>query len=211
MIDGKFCFAKRDELSVLRRILNNEKTSDIAVKNGFATLCDGIFINDFKCESKFIIDAVKASKGVYRKIFYPYDRNGKILTEKELRNDGIWDYLIKNKARLEARAMSDKEPFYAFGRSQAIKDTYKDKLAINTLIRDENDLKFSFVKSGAGIYGGLYVTSLKTPLEKIRDALKSREFASFIKLLGKYKSGGYYTFSSKDVKAFLDFKFGEKR
>ena len=211
LIDGKFCFAKRDELGVLRRILNNEKTSDIAVKNGFATLCDGVFINDFKCESKFVIDAVKASKGVCRKIFYPYDKNGKILTEKELRNDEIWDYLIKNKARLEARAMSDKEPFYAFGRTQAIKDTYKDKLAINTLIRDENDLKFSFVKSGAGVYGGLYVTSLKTPLEKIRDALKSREFASFIKLLGKYKSGGYYTFSSKDVKAFLDFKFGEKR
>ena len=59
--------------------------------------------------------------------------------------------------------MSDKEPFYAFGRSQAI------------------------------------------------NTLKGREFASFIKLLGKYKSGGYYTFSSKDVKAVLDFKFGEKR
>ena len=107
--------------------------------------------------------------------------------------------------------MSDKEPFYAFGRTQAIKDTYKDKLAINTLIRDENDLKFSFAKSGVGVYGGLYVPSLKTSLEKIRDALKGREFESFIKLLGKYKRGGYYTFSSKDVKAFLDFKFGEKR
>ena len=98
--------------------------------------------------------------------------------------------------------MSDKEPFYAFGRTQAIKDTYKDKLAINTLIRDENDLKFSFVKSGVGVYGGLYVTSLKTPLEKIRDALKGREFASFIKLLSKYKSSGYYSFRQRTLKRF---------
>jgi len=30
-------------------------------------------------------------------------------------------------------------------------------------------------------------------------------------LLGKYKNGGYFTFSSKDVKAFLDYVFAEKK
>ncbi|MFG6319101.1 MAG: hypothetical protein K1W33_04465 [Clostridia bacterium] len=36
------------------------------------------------------------------------------------------------------------------------------------------------------------------------------EFGEYVSLLGKYKSGGYYTFSSKDVKTYLDYKIGKK-
>ena len=39
-----------------------------------------------------------------------------------------------------------------------------------------------------------------------KNALMSDDFVAYISLLGKYKSGGYYTFSSKDVKAYLDYK-----
>lgn len=42
----------------------------------------------------------------------------------------------------------------------------------------------------------------------IVNVLKNNEFYIYISLLGKYKSGGYYTYSTKDVKTYLDYKLG---
>ena len=94
----------------------------------------------------------------------------------------------------------------SFGRSQAINDTFKDKLTVNTLIRTVSDLKFVKAGAGVGVYGGLYITSDTIPFDSIINVLKSNEFIKYVSLLGKYKSGGYYTFSSKDLKSFLDYK-----
>ena len=105
---------------------------------------------------------------------------------------------------------SDEKYWYAFGRSQALKDTYRDKLSINTLLRTINDWKIILAPKGTGVYSGLYITSKTISYEAIENALKSEEFISYITLLGKYKSGGYYTFSSKDVKSYLDYKFAYK-
>ena len=99
------------------------------------------------------------------------------------------------------------EYWYAFGRSQAIIDTFRDKMAINSLLRTEEDFKFTNAPSGTGVYGGLYIISDTISFEEISKVLKTKEFMSYISLLGKYKSGGYYTYSSKDVKRYLDYKF----
>ena len=101
--------------------------------------------------------------------------------------------------------------WYAFGRSQAINDTYKNKLAINQLLRDKNDLKFVYAQLGVGVYGGLYILSPTISFDEIKKALCSDEFSVYISLLAKYKSGGYYTFSSKDLKKYLDYKFAYER
>lgn len=212
-ISGDFYFAEKSKLSVLSKIYSNDKKCDISVKNGYATLCDDVFINDFNFDSRFIIPVVKASKGEYKKIFFPYGKDGCLLDETVIKtDDNIYGYLLDNKDRLIKRSNEkDKEKYwYAFGRSQAIKDTYKDKLAINTLLRDETDFKFVDVPAGTGVYSGLYLVSESIPFEEIKNALKSKEFAEYISLLGKYKSGGYYTFSSKDVKAYLDYKFADR-
>ena len=75
------------------------------------------------------------------------------------------------------------------------------------MLRNESDFKFTKAPPGTGVYGGLYITSNTISLDDISSALKTEEFMSYITLLSKYKSGGYYTFSSKDVKRFLDYKF----
>ena len=97
--------------------------------------------------------------------------------------------------------------WYAYGRSQAINDTFRNKMAINSLLRTEHDFKFTDAPPGTGVYGGLYIISDSVPLDEISKALKTKEFMAYICLLGKYKSGGYYTYSSKDVKRYLDYKF----
>ncbi len=209
-ISDNYHFASKEALDVLKRIYGNCEKSDISVKNGYATLCDPVFINDFDFVSPFLIPVIKASKGIRQTIFYPYDKSGLLAEEAELKNDApLYEYLSDNKERLlkRSREKDDDQYWYAFGRSQAIHDTFCEKMTLNSLIRNEEDLKFASAPAGTGVYGGLYVISKTIPLEEIAKVLRTKEFITYVSLLGKYKSGGYYTFSSKDVKRYLDYKF----
>lgn len=209
-IANNYYFAKINELKLLQRIFFNYGKCNISVKNGYATLCDDIFIHDFKFDSKYIIPVIKSSKGTEQRIFFPYDEKGCLISESILREEtALFQYLLENKAKLTKRSneKDSNKYWYAFGRSQAIMDTYKNKLSINALLRTKDDFKFVVAPAGTGVYGGLYIVSDTIPIEEIIKVLKTDEFVAYISLLGKYKSGGYYTFSSKDVKAFLDYKF----
>ena len=85
-------------------------------------------------------------------------------------------------------------------------DVWKNKIAINTLLRTEQDLKIEEVKAGEGLYSGLYIVSeLDIPIEDIKGLLVTKDFAKYISLLKKYKSGGYYTFNSKDVQQYINY------
>ena len=209
-IAGNFYFSKKENLKTMKKIQSNFCKCDIEVKNGYATLCDDVFVNDFEFESPYIIPAVKSSKGQRKKILFPYDKECRLIPEEELKKDkNVYKYLSANKEKLLKRSneKDSKTFWYAFGRSQAISDTYRDKVAINSLIRNKDDFKFTEAPAGTGVYGGLYIISDTIPAKQILEALKSDEFINYIALIGKYKSGGYYTYSSKDVKAYLDYKF----
>ncbi|MGL4950421.1 MAG: hypothetical protein ACRC4M_01070 [Mycoplasma sp.] len=41
--------------------------------------------------------------------------------------------------------------------------------------------------------------------QDILNKIKSQDFIEYISLLGKYKAGGYYTFSTKDLKSFVSY------
>lgn len=208
-ISNNFYFSKRENLALLKKIFFNLGHCDIQVKNGYATLCDSVFIKTFEFNSKYIIPIIKASKGQWAQAFYPYDQNGKLIKEEVLKDDrDLYDYLLGQREKLLNRSCDNKHNgWYAFGRSQAINDTFKDKVAINTLLKTSNDVKLTMSPSGSGVYSGLYLISKTFDIEEIKKVLKTQEFVEYVSLLGKYKSGGYYTFSSKDLKAFLDYKF----
>lgn len=210
-INTNFYFSTKENLKVLKNILNNLKKADVFIKNGYATLADTVFIGDFEFKSKYIIPVLKASRGKWTSIIYPYTKESKLIPESELRKDKeLYEYLLSKKDLLTKRSNENEEDqyWYAFGRSQALNDTFKDKISINALIRTSSDLKLIDVKAGSGIYSGLYIISDSIPVNKIKKALLDEEFGIYISLLGKYKSGGYYTFSSKDVKYYLDYKLG---
>ena len=208
-ISNTFYFSYKNDLRLLRKIFTNLGHCNIAVKNGYATLCDDVFVSDFNFESDYIIPVIKASTGRRLRIFYPYGLDSQLIPESELKKDNkLYQYLLARKTLLTKRS-SEKQSsnyWYAFGRSQAIGDTYKNKLTINTLLRTVGDLKLIQAPAGVGVYGGLYLVGDTVEMQAAQNALISDEFISYITLLGKYKSGGYYTFSSKDVKAFLDYK-----
>ena len=208
-ISNNFYFSTKKNLNLLKKVFFNLGECQVEVKNGYATLCDDVFIGEFKFKSDYIIPVIKASRGEQKQIIYPYDKFGKLISKNKLEKDKqLYGYLLENKGKLLNRSLENKAEnhWYAFGRSQAINDTYKDKISINSLLRTTDDLKIIFAPEGTGVYSGLYLIGSKKELEQIPVLLKSEEFLSYISLLGKYKSGGYYTFSSKDVKSYINYK-----
>lgn len=214
-INGNFYFSNKANLIKFNELLKNSIKTDICIKNGFATLADRVFINDFNdINSIFIIPVIKASSGKWTKIFYPYNENGDFISEDLIRKDKtLYDYLQLNREKLLNRSSEKKDShifWYAFGRSQGIKDTQKPKLAIGTLIKKPGDIKTTDVPPGCGVYSELYAISKTFSTNQIAKALKSSDFFEYATILGKYKSGGYYTFSSKDIKIFLDYYFSKE-
>ena len=179
------------------------------VKNGFATLADGVFIGNIPFE-QYTIDIIKASTGKWQKAFYPYDKAGKPLPKAELfAEEAISEYLNAHKEELlKGKSEEEKPLWYLYGRTQALKDVFCDKISINTIIKDKESLKIHSVKSSCGVYSGLYILT-KVPYKDICDILTGDDFIQYVKALKKYKSGGYYTFNTKDLEQYLNYTIGQ--
>lgn len=103
------------------------------------------------------IPVLKASTGKWFRCFFPYTADGAPLSENDIktRHKAAYDYLLSNKSDLMKRSIEKSGDLYLFGRSQALKDVQKDKVAVNQLIRDKSSLKINPVPRGSGVYGGL--------------------------------------------------------
>lgn len=210
---------------VIRNIIDYEiKDYDkrFIVKNGLATLKDKLFILDpddkdanvdiyvdLYCNE--IIDCVKASKGEFKYIIYPYDDSGKPLSY-----DNLCLYVRSLLERRAERLDIDiaQENWYLYGRTQAIKDVNKHRVSCNNLIRDKNDVILRELTAKTAVYSGFYIIrngmlqnreEMKLLYHQVEDALKTDLFADYVKSIGKSKNGGYYTFSTKDLEQFLNY------
>lgn len=185
-------------------------------EKGHSTVCfgqkwlgntaDKVFIGDDIPNSNITIRALKASTGKWHRCLFPYDKAGKLLPPATaLANNAVASHLENHKAQL-LKGRKETTAFYAYGRTQALADVWKPKLAVNTLIRTEKDLKIELVKAGEAVYSGLYITCAPSiPLESIQNILTDKKLTEYVKLLKKYKSGGYYTFNSKDLQQYINY------
>ena len=115
-------------------------------------------------------------------------------------------YLEENKSRLlKGRSEYEMPGWYLYGRSQAIKDVFKDKISINSIIKSPETIKLNFVPAGSGVYSGLYIVGDIGNLP-INEIIKSERFMRYVSALRKYKSGGYYTYSSKELEKYLNYE-----
>ncbi len=209
-ITGNFYFSNQKHLTELTNIRTGKAFRYVVVKNGFATLADKTFIGDFSFEEG-TIDVLKASTGKWSKCIFPYDSNGRPLPLDVIeKNEPLYKYLLEHKSMLTSgRDVENKEHWYLFGRSQAIKDVGRDKLALNTIIKDKSSIRLMKVPAGKGLYSGLYIL---TDIEEreIRELIVCDDFVEYVRMLANYKSGGYYTFASKDVEQYLNHKLSER-
>lgn len=213
-VDGKFYFSTRRNLRFLREILTfrpSKNAERFAVKNGFATLADSFFVGDAATFgfTDFTIPVVKASTGVWSRCLYPYDASGRLLPWETLSAvEAVKRYYETACKRLKQRSLTNSTAWFGFGRTQGLKDVARNKYAVNTLIRGAADLKLTPSPVGTGVYGGLYVAT-DAPFDLLKRLFNSEDFETYVSLLQKYKSGGYYAFSSKDLKTFLEFQFAK--
>lgn len=208
-IGDNFYLSSPELLIELKRIKTGNSTKYVEVKNGFATLADKVFIGDFDFDEG-TIGILKASTGKWSKCIYPYDTKGKPLPLIEfMKHRQAYEHLLANHEKLSKdRDVADDTYWYLFGRTQALKDVSSVKYAINTIIKDKGSIKLETVPMGKGLYSGLYILT-KVDFETIQNLIVSDDFIRYIKLLKNYKSGGYYTFASKDLEQYLNYKLTE--
>ena len=208
-IDGCFYLSERDALRSLHDIMSRHAECRARVKNGFATLADDVFINDAIPDSPFTITAFKASNGKSHKCFFPYDVNGKPIAETVLfSHAGIAEYMESRRDEI-LKGRRAAPGWYLYGRSQALSDVNKRKIAMNTIVKDKSSIRIREVPAGCGIYSGLYILTDES-VETITSILVSDEFMEYVSSLKKYKSGGYYTFGSKDVEKYINYKLAHE-
>lgn len=227
-VGGKFYLCDNpNTLKLIHDVFETSKVfkgvnTRIRVKNGFATLNDKFFMmDDFINENPEykdndnVLEVVKASNGETHWFFYPYDKEGKAIKdiEKEGIDKKLLDYIYE---KCDKHDVSRSETgWWLYGRTQAINDVKYDKIVVNNLIRDVEDLKIRVLENEGnkqyGVYSGYYIPIgeefFKKPITKeiIIDAIKNDDFVRYIKAVGNYKNGGYYTFSSKDLENWLNF------
>ena len=224
MIDGIIYLTDSQTLKLLTDIndYNDRHKKDknrIRVKNGFATLNDKFFIIDeYVRENGFknnIIEVTKASNCQKHYFFFPYNEEGKPMKLSDMDQDLV-EYIM-NKAYACGIDM-EKPLWYLYGRTQAINDVKYDKVALNNLIRDVDDINMIFLinlkewpqPTEKGVYSGYYILVDTINYEdkmSILRTIKTNEFVEYIKAVGKYKNGGYYTFSAKEVENWLNYVF----
>lgn len=207
-----------DTIKLLKEINKHEYPDNIKVKNGFATLNDKLFVidediqeNDQRFGIKDIIPVFKASTGEEKWMVFPYDKkNGNKPFKFEELSDVTQQYILKRAKQLHMEENGKmKGEWWLYGRSQAINDYGKgNRYAINNIIRTKEDIKFNALFHTYGVYSGFYILldeDRYTMLDCIK-CLYNDEFVNYVKVLGRYKNGGYYTFTSKDLQNFLNYK-----
>lgn len=200
----------------------NSSNKQFLVKNGLATLKDKLFIieyDDLDAQTEYyvnlynvsIIDCVKASTGKSKYIIYPYDKNGKSLKYEEL--------CLMTRGLLEERANkleidTTKKDWYLYGRTQALNDVSKYKIAVNNIIKANDDIRLTEAQKNVAVYSGFYITQVgmqqtdeanKRLKSLIEQAMTDNLFMEYLEVVGKPKNGGYYTFTTKDLEKYLNY------
>lgn len=207
-INDSLFLIKKEHIYKIKNIIEYKGEKYVSVKNGFATLCDDVFYNvDF---DDMTIDVIKSTTTKKTKCLYPYDKFGKEIDyDTVMSNDVIKDYYLKNKNKILKNKSSNDNRWIYFGRTQGLNDVYKLKYTINMIVKTCNDFKITKAKEGVGVYGGLYIlpqNKYQKYGNKLNEILKDEDIMIYIKSLKKYKSGGYYTFSSNDIEKILNYK-----
>lgn len=206
-IGGSFVFSRILNHPLFRIIFESKGSDKIpsiaTVKMGFQTSAHNVFIGKHSF-SDGCIPVIKASRGLNFSCIFPYS-NGFIQSEEQFTATApaAMAHLRTHAHMLSRRSMPLGTPWYAFGRSQGISDVFKNKVSINSMIRDGKDIRIVKAPAGTGVYNGFYIISDLSFMD-ISSVIVSSEFVQYVHLLSMYKSGGYYQFGPGDLSLFLN-------
>ena len=167
-----------------------------SLQNGIATLADKIFIqNDFSfLESDLIHPILKASTGEEKYVIVPPKSE-----EELMRFPKTYGYLLSNKNKLIARAITGKTQWFEFGRSQGLVNMNKEKIAIPTTVSFDG-LKLYRLPKDYYVYSGLYATA--NNLDQLENELRDENLLNYLIENGKPMQGNYVQISSTLLKNY---------
>lgn len=170
------------------------------VKTGVATLLDKAYFGEFGFKEPVIKPALKASTGGVTSCIYPYDEEGNLISEEEFKENSplSYEWLCGHKEMLAKRSIPADYPWYAYGRSQGLKDMGVHKAVISP-INKEGELRFTSVGPEFVVYSGMFIPSVTAEQE---EALHSEELLEYLSKCAGHRAGGYRTVSSKNFKEY---------
>lgn len=217
-------FADFDGVMKRQKQLKHVFSDKLKVQNGLATLRDKIFIDSKpvigKSEGQILFNGHEVESGILRPIvkssryqgeeivgraLYPYDGDGKPLSESTLRDTypNAYNYLLSYKEELLSRDLDQGAQWYQYGRSQGIKSLIGKKYVMSPIISEKSKVKLFELSEDCLVYSGFFVTLHDDKdLSMIRKELASKEFISYAMLVGKDMSGGYVNIKPLNVKEY---------
>lgn len=220
-IKNKFYFTEIKILKIINEILKCSKTY-VTVKNGLVTSNDNLFTSNQDLIQTFIYVYVGKKFEGFKKCFYPYDVNGKLLSLSQMTDEKTKIFLKENYEQLSNRP--NIKTFYEYGKSQGLKDTYKEKIAFSRIFKD--NLSGRYMPSGYHVLGKLYVLNntnydiVEILNKEIKNIISNENSINTqyifignkkIKLIDilhpicKRKSNGYYEIEGKTLECLLNY------
>ncbi len=112
------------------------------------------------------------------------------------------EYLNEFREQLDNRKSDKSAKWFEYGRSQALKHLFQNKLLISTLITGE--VKLVNLNKDIIPTSGLYIVPKSNyDLELAQTILTSREFLQYTKKIGVISNGNSYRISPKDINDFM--------
>ncbi len=164
----------------------------------------------YEIEKEILRDTISPKnfkKNKKEKIIFPYYyENGELrrYTQEifEQRYPKACKYLKKYNNFLEKR-MSDKSAkWFEYGRSQALRNSNKQKILLSTVIT--NEVKLELLSEDNIPYSGIYITKKgNKSLKEAEKILKSNKFLEYIQAKGINASGNSLRITSRDINEFM--------
>ena len=209
--DVEFCNIIPEEAEQYLLSLDGPTLGDLCtIQNGIATNCDRVYIKPWAPRGEYLRPVIKASTlNQDKAIIFPYEWNGSGYTPlseekfKQVEPD-LYYSLYFNKDQLEARNMERNTQWFQYARSQGIQNSRHRKFVLKHIIAPEQRVaQFEEVGPEVLVYSGMYiVVNDEANIERVRQALSSREFCEYLKMMGKDMAGGWKAVNTKIVKEF---------
>lgn len=166
-------------------------------------------------ESGLLRRAAKASKYAGEEdieyLIFPYNERFELYDEETMKTRFPlgYQYLLEKKEKLQKRDMEkdSSSGWYAYARSQGIKNSRQKKLVFKQIQKKETKkIEVHMLDEDILVYGGAFVTAEnEEKLKEMQKIMETESFARYCVVTGEDRANGYVHVGTKSVK---EFRFG---
>lgn len=225
---SKSCLCEDHKKWIFQKVADSEKQFDdyFNVYNSVATLLNEAFLIEPKREDEyfFYVEEQRVEKEICLRaistksekkksaeqtyIIFPYKRKGKEIfkyNEKDFEQlyPHVYQYLKQFEKKLMSRKSDTHAQWFEYGRSQALKELWKEKLVMPMVITRQ--AKVYWADACTVPYAGYFITQKNDSRYTLDDAVKileSTDFYQYVKMVGTPTTETSYRVSVNDIRQY---------